>query len=337
MRDNDNNIDFSRLRIDPTIRPLAVLNDTGYVNHLRACQCFSQWTKGYSEEQIALFFAISVADVEADLAHIKTLYTQESFQVKLKEREEILRLIEKEKNMPYKLSEDLSVSADALLKRGQNPGKVLKKLREELTAEDPNLIADLREQNRQASINEDSIDLAPEAAYRIIRELREKEKKPAQKVMTISRSRQEPKSASPEQSIRTTNDLDQKLGENRTDLRITFRLNPGLYEKLQKHSQDIGLDISAVIRAAVTQYIDSDATSQDKANLSMPAEALALIGPFQVWGSDIREELRLRFLKMLAMAHVTMGRWPKTKWVKELYMALLPLYQFLETDGVRQS
>jgi hypothetical protein len=118
---------------------------------------------------------------------------------------------------------------------------------------------------------------------------------------------------------------------------VTVRLDPDLREKLQRYGESIGIDLSTVIRQAISQLLAADSTAEGKTTAEMPAEALALTGPYQVWGSDLKEKLRESFLRILAMAYVTTRRWPKTAWVRQLYLALLPLYQCLEPDNVRQS
>ena len=338
MDNNDNYIDFSRLSIDPTIQPLACRKDTGYANHLRACQCLSHWTKGYFTEQIALFFKISVADVEMDLAHIENLYTRASFEVKLREREEILRARKQGEEAQRRLSEKLSRPAESYLKARRNPANALAKFRKGIGAEDPSPISALRQKNSGMDlVDEKAAEHDLEEERQRILALRKKEAQPAKKVLPADQVRGGYNPTLLDQYKRTQEESRRKPGGERTDLRITFRLDPGLYEALRKHAQDMGIEMSALIRKAITQYLDSDAESKVTTKLGMPQEALSLTGRYQVAGSDLKEKLRESFLQLLAQAYVTTGRWPRAEWVRELYLGLLPLHYCLERDDVRHQ
>jgi predicted DNA-binding protein len=325
----ENKICSNQLDKDPELKPLL-----GKGASLLACKCFAHWIRGFSPTHIGLFFGISTEEVESNIALIKQLLPSDVLASQVEIRNEILTSQERTREIAQDYTSDLSLSAHTLLKRGKNPANVLRKIREELTAEIPSQIAALRKQNNQASIDEDAVDLA-ERDNQLVLKLRARDKGPAKTIMSENRIRHESKSAPPEQNILATNGQDQKPGRKKTDRRITSRMPPGLYEKLRKHSRDTGLDLSTVIREAVSQYLQGDAASRMSQNMEMPQAALERTGRYQVAGSDLKERLRESFLQLLAMAYVTKGCW-RADWVKKLYLGLIPLYQHLEPDDVGQ-
>lgn len=114
--------------------------------------------------------------------------------------------------------------------------------------------------------------------------------------------------------------------------RMTIRLGDEAYEKLQKRSQEANLDFSFLIRKAIEGYLEDEDVEQRAikvANPVMPDEAFALAGPFRGWSGDLRVELRQRFLELLALAHTTAKNWPKTRGIREVYIALLSAGQHL--------
>jgi len=122
--------------------------------------------------------------------------------------------------------------------------------------------------------------------------------------------------------------------------RITIRLGNEDYEKLQKRSQEASLDFSFLVREALGRYFSDAGTADQGAKpagtgLAMPADAFALTGPYRAWSGDLRTELRKRLREMLALSHATADQYPRTKGVREVYMAVLEAYHQLE--GVRHE
>jgi len=120
--------------------------------------------------------------------------------------------------------------------------------------------------------------------------------------------------------------------------RITIRLADEDYQKLQSRCQDAGLDASFVVRDALGRYFsavsaaDPQAPSAAASNV-MPAEAFALTGPYRAWSGDLRVELKKQLLRMLALAHATADQYPRTKGVREVYVAILDAYCQLNGVG----
>ena len=122
--------------------------------------------------------------------------------------------------------------------------------------------------------------------------------------------------------------------------RITVRLDNEGYAKLQRRSQEAGLDLSFLVREAIGRYLNGTSadpgTATPASGQVMPAEAFRLTGPYRR-GDDLRVELRKRFLDLLALSHVTAEYWSKTKGIREVYAGLLALCQHLRIgEGVRQ-
>ena len=123
--------------------------------------------------------------------------------------------------------------------------------------------------------------------------------------------------------------------------RITLRIDDQCYEKLQSRCREAGLDTSFVVREALGRYFSEAGTADPQvrsagASLVMPPEAFALCEPFRAWGSgDLRVELRKRLREMLALAYSAQEQFPRTKGVREAYVAILTAYNILE--GVRHG
>ena len=124
--------------------------------------------------------------------------------------------------------------------------------------------------------------------------------------------------------------------------RITIRVGDEDYEKLRQRCQDATLDLSFLIRDAIGTYLEGGTPAQEAkrtdTGLVMPPEAFALTGPYRAWSGDLRIELKERFLELLALAHTAAEHWPKTKGIREVYVALLSVCQHLGIgDGVRHD
>lgn len=358
-------IDYYGLGIDPSIRPLLSLQNTEYPHHSRACQAYSQWMKDYDEQEIAAFFKVSVEEACADLEHIRALLPVELIALHVRERDELYNAKEKWQKVHDELANDLSLPIDELIAQGKNPADVLRRYREAVDweapsdtpsdldeldsnisrnakerqiTEDPNKINDLRRQSNPFDGSFDNLDL--EAANKLIEELRRADQLSSKKAVTHSHQPHESDPTPIQQNGSHENDPNQKLRgikTDGTDRRVTVRLDPDTYDKLQQYIHDTGIGLSSTIRTALAQFLEGDSSSADSTPTSMPAEALKLIGRYQVWGSDLKEKLRENFLELVAMAYVTEKRWPRAMWVKELCNALIPIYRILEGVNVRQD
>jgi hypothetical protein len=327
----EKNIDSSRLDNDPELKPLL-----GEGASMLSCLCFAHWVRGFSPTQIGLYFMISVEEVESNLALIKQLLPSEVLASQIEIRNEIIAIKARMQEPAQGALNDLSLPAETLLKRGQNPANVLKRFREEISAEVPSRIAALRKQNDLASIDEKVVDLAPEDLSRLVTALRREDERPAKRIMTESHVRHEPDPAFPKRNSPAEPDLDQKAGGDRTDRRITVRLNPDLHEKLQRYSNDLGIDLSSAVRTALSQFLDGDTLSKAAKSTEMPQEALSLAGRFQTMGSNLRFKTWEQFLCAIAASYVTSQRWRREEWVHRLHTGLLRLYRSVEVEDVRQ-
>jgi len=120
--------------------------------------------------------------------------------------------------------------------------------------------------------------------------------------------------------------------------RITIRIDDQSYEKLQKRSQEVNLDFSFLIREAIGRYFSEAGTADQQAQSAgtgqvMPPEAFALTGPYRAWSGDLRMELKKRLKQMLALSHTTAEHYPRTKGIREVYLAILGAYYQLNGVG----
>ncbi|MBZ5499139.1 MAG: hypothetical protein LAP85_22295 [Acidobacteriia bacterium] len=120
--------------------------------------------------------------------------------------------------------------------------------------------------------------------------------------------------------------------------RVTIRLGDEDYAKLQNRCQAMNLDTSFVVKEALGRYFsDSGTTSQEAKPAStsqvMPAEGFERLGPYRAWSGDLRAELRKRLLEMLALSYATAEQFPRTKGVREVYIAVLDAYYLLNGVG----
>jgi hypothetical protein len=120
--------------------------------------------------------------------------------------------------------------------------------------------------------------------------------------------------------------------------KVTLRLSDEDFGKLQSRCQDTGLDISFIIREALSSHLSGAAPADqggnpDSTNHAMPPEAFALAGPYRAFSGDLRAELRKQLKVLLALAHSTADQYPRTKGVREAYLAILNAYHQLNGVG----
>jgi hypothetical protein len=204
-------------------------------------------------------------------------------------------------------------------------------------AEDPSsLIPELRQENVRASTSEPAIDLAYRDA-RLAMELRERDKKTTKPIMSENPAKYEYPCDPTEQNVQATDDQEQKPRDIRTDRRITVRLDPALHDKVRQYCENARVELSVAVRRALSQFLEGDKPLIAENSNEMPQEALSLIGRYQTWGSDLREELWKQFLRTIAAAHATSRRWNRDERSRRLSEGLIQLYHSLEGFDVRQK
>jgi hypothetical protein len=296
-------------------------------------QLYHAWRRGICEDDSP----IPASEHAASIEKVKRLLSEETLATDADLRNQIIESQAQMKKIAQGESQDTELTVDALLKRGQNPGHWLRKLREKISEDLSVQVDDIRRESARSSTDEPPIDLADRDA-RLAMELRERDKKSAKTSMTekqLEASARMPLYPGENQPVEKASDT--KAKDNNPEKRITFRLDDNLYEQIQHRCQEIGIDYSALIRRAIIKHLEGESAAKGIADMGMPAEALALIGPFQVWGSDIREELRLRFLKLLAMSYVASGKWRRVEWIHRIHAGLLQLYRCLESKNVGRN
>jgi hypothetical protein len=120
--------------------------------------------------------------------------------------------------------------------------------------------------------------------------------------------------------------------------RITVRVNDNLHKRMLETANALGVDLSTVVRDLLERDLESGSdTKTNAANCAILPDVFQYSPRYRAWCGDLRLELRKQFLILLALAHESSGRWPKTPWVRQLFMALLPLQKYLEDEHVRHN
>jgi hypothetical protein len=333
MKNDDDIAICTELRIDADLAPLLGMDGV----MLQEIRCYHNWRRGYGGTDIGRYFGIRVEEAEASITHIQRLVPREMLDRDIGLRNEILEIPARSAERARRLQVLSSKSASDLMAEGRNPAKMLKELREELTAVEPSRITALRKQSIKDSTHETTSDISSEEEYKRIATLRKEDEKPAKRITTENHIKHEFPCDLPEQNRQTPNDVEQMTRKNRPDRRITFRMDPDLHEKVRQYRQDTGVELSILVRRALSQFLQADTTSKETVNAEMPQEALSLMGKYQVWGSDLREELWVQFLRTIAAAYVATRKWHRDEKSHRLYEGLIRLYQSLEADNVRQK
>ena len=111
-------------------RPLLNRGKTEYPHHKRAARVYSQWLSGYSEEEIATFFELTVDEVERDIQHTSSLLSQRTVIAHHNDRNRILTQRAEGARYRKLLRDALATPVEDYLEAGIAPGGVLKEYRE---------------------------------------------------------------------------------------------------------------------------------------------------------------------------------------------------------------
>jgi hypothetical protein len=117
--------------------------------------------------------------------------------------------------------------------------------------------------------------------------------------------------------------------------RISVRLNDEQSKRLEKLCAETGSDVSQAIRRALDAFLAPKSALEPNdglpKRLSPPEEIIPLTTAYLAWaGGDARMELRTFFIKLLTASFALKGLYPRTKGIKEVYEALVPLYGLSE-------
>jgi hypothetical protein len=329
----ENDIDYSGLEFDPELQPLLYLEGIT----LDSLRCYTHWMRGYSEAQIARFFKITTEEAETGIALVKRLLPADELAQHVEDRNAIIDIQKRSADRDRNFGECLTRSADSFLKSRQNPASALREFREFIAADTSDLIPELRKRDGQIC-NEKEDERSRQAESQLISELRRADKKASKKDIPISNFYPKLESLFPMKETKPTQpDPDRKSRKNQTDKRITIRLDQALQEKVQKYRQNTGIELSMLVRRALSQFLQADTISKETVNVEMPQEALSLTGKYQVWGSDLREEMWMQFLRTIAAAFVATRRWHRDERSRRIYEGLIQLYYSLEENNVGQK
>jgi hypothetical protein len=250
---NGEEIDLSGPPVNPTIRHLWDLKNTGYIHHARACTAYSQWMANYDEIQIAAFFNVSIEEIRADLSHIKTMLPEKAVQLHIREREEIRESLDRSRKVREEIAVDLSLPVDVLLERGINPAQVLKRYRATVSG-DFGEIETLRAKDAGPLIDEKAEEHALKDDLQHISRLRNEEKKQTK--------RNRPTSKETARISAIDNGKCKPDGKRRKQRRLSIRIEAVTLEKLQKHIENSGLNISKIIRDVIDRFLESSTEAE---------------------------------------------------------------------------
>jgi hypothetical protein len=121
--------------------------------------------------------------------------------------------------------------------------------------------------------------------------------------------------------------------------RISIRLNDDQSERLTKLCRETGNDVSQVVRQALDAFFapqsGAGSDSGPPRRLSPPERIIPLTTSYLAYGNgDARKELRALFIQLLAASFALKDLYPRTKGIKEIYEALLPLVGISEWTSV---
>ena len=101
-----------------------------YENHDRACELYSHYMSGYTEEEIVSFFNLEVEEVRKDLQHIKSTLPVRTLIAHENDRQRII--VQRNNGIVYEklLSRSLNMEPLDFLKMGISPAGILREYRE---------------------------------------------------------------------------------------------------------------------------------------------------------------------------------------------------------------
>jgi hypothetical protein len=105
-------------------------NALAYPNHDRANDVYSMWMSGYTEDEVADFVQVDVAEVKKDLMYINTKLTTRQIISHNNDRSRIMLQRNESEAFRAMMHGALSVSVGNLLAAGISPAGILKEFRE---------------------------------------------------------------------------------------------------------------------------------------------------------------------------------------------------------------
>jgi predicted DNA binding CopG/RHH family protein len=291
-------------------------------------------------------------ETNADIQYIKALLQDEPAASNIRERDGASA--KNPQIAPETPSYGFSILAETLLGwRRKNPVEIQPLCRETLECEAPsNLISDLRKRDGNRNLAAEEDGLAEEQELQLIEALRHEDEAPAKATTTEEYVNHAPAWIAPIGIDELKNafnrpDKNQRPSkpiaaehERKGSKRITIRVSDELHNRIQGTAQALGVDLSTIVRELIERSLESGSDTDAKttaASLSILPEAFQYSAPYRAWCGDLRAEFRQRFLSLVAIAHESVQRWPKTPWVRELFLALLPLQKHLEDGSVRHD
>jgi hypothetical protein len=121
--------------------------------------------------------------------------------------------------------------------------------------------------------------------------------------------------------------------------RISVRLTAAQKESLEACCRETERNVTDVVRLALdtfhTSKSDQPSIHGPARRLSPPAGIIPLTTRYRAYGNgDARKDLRELFTQLLAASFALKQLYPRTKGIKEIYEALLPLVGISEWTSV---
>jgi hypothetical protein len=289
-------------------------------------------------------------DTNADVPHIRAILSAEAAAQNTRKCDNISTAKEKPQIAHETPAHGLSTSAETLLGlSGLNPVDVPQMCREGDEVP-PYLISDLRKRSGNRNIAAEEDDLAEEREHQLIAALRQKDKAPAKAtkipesyyptgMASIDIDMLEKEFARADKRQSPGNLIPSENGKKGSP-RITIRASSELRNRLEETAKRLGIGLSDVVRELLELGLESGSDTGGKttaANFAILPEAFQYSAPYRAWCGDLRIEYKKRFLALVALGHETAQRWPRTEWVRQLFLALLPLQKYLEDGSVRRD
>lgn len=105
-------------------------NALAYPNHDRANDIYSMWMSGYTEDEIADFISLDVAEVKKDLMYVNTKLTTRAIISHNNDRQRIMLQREESEAFRKMIKDSLAQPVVSLLAAGISPAGILKEYRE---------------------------------------------------------------------------------------------------------------------------------------------------------------------------------------------------------------
>jgi K+-sensing histidine kinase KdpD len=147
-------------------------NALAYPNHDRANDVYSMWMSGYTEDEVADFTQIDVAEVKKDLMYVNTKLTTRQIIAHNNDRSRIMLQRNESENFRNMMRDALGVDVRTLLAAGVSPAGILKEFREATgMVQKAEPLLQINTQINQASTTTGGITSAEDVIRRVLNQI----------------------------------------------------------------------------------------------------------------------------------------------------------------------